>query len=121
MAPSNSKTTATLSFFMRFPRQALLLLLSVYQLVLSPLLGPRCRFHPTCSNYAKQAIKQHGLIRGCSLTLTRLSKCHPFHQGGVDEVPGNTVGVNTLSDNKEKHKTLRTCTHLYHSKASNKV
>ena len=119
MAPSNSKTTATLSFFMGLPRQALLLLLSVYQLVLSPLLGPRCRFHPTCSNYAKQAIKQHGLIRGCSLTITRLSKCHPLHQGGLDEVPGKTVAADTLGDNKEKDKTHRTCTHLYHSKASN--
>ena len=119
MAPSNSKATATLSFFMGLPRQTLLLLLSVYQLVLSPLLGPRCRFHPTCSNYAKQAIKQHGLIRGCSLTITRLSKCHPLHQGGLDEVPGKTVVDDTLSENKEKDKTNRTCTHLYHSKASN--
>ena len=59
----------------------------IYQVTLSPLLGPRCRFYPTCSCYAAEAIKIHGLRRGLGLSLRRLGKCHPLHPGGVDLVP----------------------------------
>ncbi len=58
-----------------------------YQLTLSPYLGRQCRFYPTCSHYALEAIEQHGLRRGTLLALKRLSRCHPFHSGGVDLVP----------------------------------
>ncbi len=58
-----------------------------YRYGISPLLGPRCRFWPTCSSYALEAIRLHGPWRGSWLTLRRLSKCHPFHAGGVDPVP----------------------------------
>ncbi|MCM2130700.1 membrane protein insertion efficiency factor YidD [Larsenimonas rhizosphaerae] len=58
-----------------------------YQYVISPLLGPRCRFWPTCSSYALEAISRHGPWRGGWLAIKRLGKCHPFHQGGVDPVP----------------------------------
>ncbi len=58
-----------------------------YRYLISPLLGPRCRFWPTCSSYALEAIKLHGPWRGGWLTLKRLSKCHPLHPGGVDPVP----------------------------------
>ena len=56
----------------------------VYQACISPLLGPRCRFYPSCSTYAEQAIIDHGVIRGSLLSAKRISKCHPFHAGGYD-------------------------------------
>ena len=62
-------------------------LIKVYQWVISPLLGPRCRFHPTCSQYAIEAIDCYGAWRGTRLALKRLVKCHPFHEGGLDPVP----------------------------------
>jgi putative membrane protein insertion efficiency factor len=57
-----------------------------YQLAISPLLGPRCRFYPSCSEYARQAVLEHGLLRGGCLSIRRLSRCHPWHEGGVDPV-----------------------------------
>ncbi|MFQ5509973.1 MAG: membrane protein insertion efficiency factor YidD [Leptospirillia bacterium] len=57
-----------------------------YRKWISPLLGPRCRFHPTCSEYARQAILRHGLVGGAFRSLWRLLKCHPFHPGGIDPV-----------------------------------
>ncbi|WP_158773799.1 membrane protein insertion efficiency factor YidD [Cobetia sp. L2A1] len=63
-------------------------LLRGYQLVISPLLGPRCRFYPSCSHYGLEAIKEHGPLKGFWLTLKRLSRCHPLGgPGGVDPVP----------------------------------
>lgn len=58
-----------------------------YQLVISPFLGNNCRFHPTCSVYMITAIERFGIIKGLWLGLRRLSKCHPLHEGGIDEVP----------------------------------
>jgi putative membrane protein insertion efficiency factor len=58
-----------------------------YQLVLSPLLGPRCRFYPSCSHYAIEAIERHGAARGGRLALRRLVRCHPLNAGGYDPVP----------------------------------
>ena len=58
-----------------------------YQLLISPLLGPRCRFHPTCSHYAIEAIGRFGAVKGGWLAGKRILKCHPFHPGGEDPVP----------------------------------
>lgn len=58
-----------------------------YQLMLSPLLGQNCRFYPTCSSYALEAIDAHGAVKGSCLAVRRLCRCHPFHPGGVDPVP----------------------------------
>ncbi|MFN0314378.1 MAG: membrane protein insertion efficiency factor YidD [Burkholderiales bacterium] len=58
-----------------------------YQLLLSPYLGARCRFWPTCSHYAMEAIERHGAAKGSLLAAKRLIKCHPFHHGGIDPVP----------------------------------
>ncbi|GHG58546.1 putative membrane protein insertion efficiency factor [Alishewanella longhuensis] len=58
-----------------------------YQLLISPLLGPRCRFHPTCSHYAIEAIGRFGAVKGAWLAGKRILKCHPFHPGGEDPVP----------------------------------
>jgi putative membrane protein insertion efficiency factor len=62
-------------------------LLRIYRYLLSPLLGPRCRFMPTCSEYAMQALHTHGALRGGWLTTRRLCSCHPWHPGGYDPVP----------------------------------
>lgn len=58
-----------------------------YQLVISPLLGPRCRFYPSCSHYAIEAIERFGVVKGSGLALRRISRCHPLNPGGVDPVP----------------------------------
>jgi putative membrane protein insertion efficiency factor len=68
-------------------KRALLFTLRVYKKVLSPLLGSHCRFCPTCSDYMAQAIAKYGAGRGVWLGLKRLSRCHPFHSGGLDPVP----------------------------------
>jgi putative membrane protein insertion efficiency factor len=67
-------------------------LIRVYQVTVSPLLGPSCRFHPTCSHYAEQAILRHGLVRGAWLGIGRLLRCHPWNPGGYDPVPGSHDG-----------------------------
>ena len=59
----------------------------IYQYLISPLLPRRCRFLPTCSEYAVEAIGRHGVLRGSWLALRRVLKCHPFHPGGFDPVP----------------------------------
>lgn len=64
-----------------------LFLIRAYQLTLSPLLGNHCRYHPTCSAYAREAIEKHGLLKGVRLGARRLLRCHPFHAGGIDPVP----------------------------------
>lgn len=58
-----------------------------YRTLISPLLPPACRFHPSCSAYALEALERHGAWSGSWLTLRRLSRCHPFHAGGLDPVP----------------------------------
>jgi uncharacterized protein len=62
-------------------------LIRLYQWTLSPLLGPKCRFHPSCSQYSLEALERFGLLRGGWLALRRLGRCHPFHPGGYDPVP----------------------------------
>jgi len=68
-------------------RHVLKLLIRGYQLGLSPLFGPRCRFYPSCSHYAMEAIDTHGAIRGTWLAIKRIARCHPFNDGGFDPVP----------------------------------
>lgn len=58
----------------------------IYQKVISPLLGSNCRFYPSCSQYAYEAIDRYGIIRGGWMAMSRLSRCHPFHPGGYDPV-----------------------------------
>jgi len=79
---------------MTFPtrqlQSALLRLIAAYRRWVSPLLPPACRFHPTCSDYASQAIRAHGPARGTALAIARVCRCHPFRAGGLDPVPVST-------------------------------
>lgn len=68
-------------------KSLLLGLIRAYQLLLSPFFGSRCRFYPTCSSYAREAIEVHGALLGSWLTLKRIVRCGPWHPGGVDPVP----------------------------------
>lgn len=71
-------------------RRSLVLLIRLYQRLVSPFLPRACRFHPSCSAYAAQALERHGAARGIWLTVKRVSRCHPFHPGGLDPVPDLT-------------------------------
>ena len=68
-------------------KKMLLALFKLYQLVISPLKPPTCRFYPTCSHYGIEAVSKFGALRGGWLTIKRIVKCHPFHPGGLDYVP----------------------------------
>lgn len=65
----------------------LIVIIKAYQYLLSPWVGNHCRFSPTCSHYACDALRKHGALRGSWLTLRRLLRCHPWHTGGHDPVP----------------------------------
>ena len=65
-------------------RKILIFLIKFYQKAISPFLGRRCRFYPTCSEYTKQAVEKYGALKGLYLGLVRILKCHPFHRGGYD-------------------------------------
>ena len=69
------------------PRDAVIVMLRFYKAAISPLLPPACRFKPTCSEYAMEAVSEHGVVKGGWLSLRRLLRCHPFNKGGFDPVP----------------------------------
>jgi hypothetical protein len=79
----------------------LLSLIRFYQFFISPWLGKNCRFEPTCSAYAKEAISKHGVILGVVLSFKRLARCHPYSQGGYDPVPKNFSKAQANNDAKE--------------------
>lgn len=68
-------------------RVAVTAAIALYQRTISPLLGPRCRFYPTCSQYAKEAVLKHGVLRGVFLAARRIVRCNPWNLGGIDLVP----------------------------------
>lgn len=68
-------------------RHVLIFFVRAYQVGLSPLLPPSCRYYPTCSAYAIEALQKHGAMRGGWLAVRRIARCHPFHPGGFDPVP----------------------------------
>ncbi|SMN16078.1 Protein YidD [uncultured Candidatus Thioglobus sp.] len=72
-------------------RYLLLIPIKFYQLFISPILGSNCRFQPTCSQYAYDAVKDHGFFKGFALSAKRISKCHPWHDGGYDPVPKKII------------------------------
>ncbi len=70
-----------------FIQKLIIFIIYMYRYTISPILGPRCRFYPSCSLYSITAIKKYGIIRGLFLTIKRIIKCHPWNVGGVDTVP----------------------------------
>ena len=68
------------------PKKILIFLIKLYQKYISPLLGSNCRYHPTCSEYTKQAVDKYGIIKGSILGIIRIIKCNPFSKGGVDKL-----------------------------------
>jgi uncharacterized protein len=68
-------------------KHVLLALITLYRYALRPLLGANCRFYPSCSEYASEAIARHGAVRGVLLAIRRIGRCHPWHDGGYDPVP----------------------------------
>ena len=76
---------------MRPLRELLLLPLHLYRRVISPLLGPHCRYHPSCSQYAVDAVREYGVIRGGVLAAWRVMRCNPWSHGGVDPVARQTI------------------------------
>lgn len=71
----------------RLPAMALIGVIRLYQLLISPMTPPSCRYYPSCSSYAVLALRRHGLLRGSWLAARRLARCHPWSPGGVDDVP----------------------------------
>ncbi|MES9828640.1 MAG: membrane protein insertion efficiency factor YidD [Candidatus Thiodiazotropha sp.] len=68
-------------------RRIVIYLIKLYRTILSPFVGQHCRFYPSCSTYALEALEKHGTLQGLWLTIKRISRCHPWHEGGVDPVP----------------------------------
>ncbi|KZN14660.1 membrane protein insertion efficiency factor YidD [Marinomonas sp. TW1] len=79
-----------------------LLLIKAYQYGISPLLGNNCRFYPSCSQYSLQAIERFGVIKGSYLSIKRLSKCHPWHEGGEDPVPEKASCCHAKTDSDKE-------------------
>lgn len=90
----------------RLLTRGLQLIIRGYQLLISPMLGPRCRFHPSCSHYAQEALQVHGLRLGGWLALRRIGRCHPWHPGGFDPVPpahtASTANTAIAPDNPKR-------------------
>lgn len=70
-----------------FMRRIMIFLIKLYQMLLSPFVGQHCRFYPSCSAYSLEAVEKHGAMRGMWLSIKRISRCHPWHEGGIDPVP----------------------------------
>jgi putative membrane protein insertion efficiency factor len=80
------------------PRLALVAILRIYQLVLSPLLGQRCKYYPSCSEYAVRALRRWGAARGTALAVWRVLRCNPWSRGGVDHIPGEEPLISVDDD-----------------------
>jgi putative membrane protein insertion efficiency factor len=90
-------------------RKILVLFIRGYQYFISPLLGPHCRFYPSCSSYAQTAVERYGVLRGSWLAARRLSRCHPWNAGGNDPVPEIKTDSDINDDLDCGRKHCRTC------------
>lgn len=84
-------------FALLAPRNALVLLLRAYRAVISPLYGEVCRYYPSCSRYALEAVQEHGVLVGTGLATVRVCRCHPWAAGGVDDIPRRRTSKNRLT------------------------
>lgn len=89
-----------MSRLMRAPRYVGLGLIRGYQLIVSPWLGPRCKYYPSCSHYGFTAVERHGLIKGSALAGWRILRCNPWSYGGVDDVPQQGEPLFRRTENK---------------------
>jgi putative membrane protein insertion efficiency factor len=88
-------------------KRILIFLIDVYRVGISPYFPPSCRYQPTCSSYAKEALEKHGVLKGCWLAAGRIASCHPWSKGGYDPVPGTAeekAGDETSGKEKENVK-----------------
>jgi putative membrane protein insertion efficiency factor len=88
---------------LRVLQQGLLWIIRGYQYFLSPLLPRSCRFYPTCSHYAVEALQRHGLFTGVYLSVRRIIRCHPFHPGGYDPVPATAPRLFSLTSSNQSN------------------
>jgi len=86
-ATIRTMVSATVSAMSGATKRLLLALIRGYQYLLRPLLGANCRFYPSCSDYAREAVEKHGALKGAWLATRRILRCHPYHPGGFDPVP----------------------------------
>jgi putative membrane protein insertion efficiency factor len=99
-SPVQPPATASVAhFFWTLPQKSLIGLLKAYRKVVSPVYGQVCRFFPSCSAYALEAVTVHGALKGTWLALRRLSRCHPWNDGGVDHVPSSPYYERLLREN----------------------
>jgi len=81
----------TLLFVVLLPRNICVIILSAYRSVISPLYGDVCRYYPSCSHFTLQAIQRYGVVRGSWMGMRRIARCHPWAEGGIDDVPVRRV------------------------------
>jgi len=93
-----------MAFINRVLQIILLGLIRGYQLLLSPFVGQHCRYFPSCSHYAKDAVHYHGPFRGSWLAIKRVCRCHPWHEGGIDLVPGSEQDYESPQDDEPAEK-----------------
>jgi putative membrane protein insertion efficiency factor len=92
-----------ISLMLKIMAIPLLLIIRGYQVFISPFLGQNCRFYPSCSCYAHEALQKHGVLKGTVLSIKRIVKCQPLHPGGIDLVPDNGKTDNTIATLKDAH------------------
>lgn len=88
------------------PRWLLTGLIKSYRYCISPMLAGRCRFYPSCSAYSLEALDRHGVLKGSILTARRLLRCHPWHPGGFDPVPGSSDGLHQAESDHPTYQPL---------------
>jgi putative membrane protein insertion efficiency factor len=96
-------------------KSVLLLLLRGYKYLISPMLGQNCRFYPSCSEYAAQAISEYGAVKGSLMAGKRLCKCHPWHEGGVDLVPPKDAPKQDSKEQNTSHTDKKVSNQLENS------
>lgn len=104
---------AKLAWFFALPKKLVLIFLCGYQYLISPLLGQNCRFYPSCSGYAYQAVEIHGIVKGSWLALRRIVRCNPWNHGGVDWVPDSPQAHQAAAEQAQQKNTEQT--HSQHS------